>query len=443
MDPTTIQQLDKLREESRELERQSKALPVFLSITLIPILIICGWVVFPEDSRGIVYLGKVWAAGILIGLMICGYLATSMGLTISFRTYWPSLTCGLAMMLPLIVSTFAQHVYGFPLIQFSVFLGVTACGLGLYYYLTKIGTKNTYSNFTAHFLHSFVAFIVLFSQFEAGIGIAQSNVGRSKSSIILVCACYPFLTALFRRICLLIVPKSGRMASEIISIYFGSITYRILTIFYYNSWDTFVTILILDLVFKWIFYSCQLTDGYLSIKKQVVNGMQRFSCSFPSSVQRFVRLDEGDEEENEEFISLPLEKERDQHHKELSLFFFLHTHADLYFGIGLTVVQLAALKLISHDSTVNCFSDFWADYIAITIKYGVVAVFQVLNLLSFTLFATKVLKKNNFRPVAEGTASLSLHHLRILFTCIALYLLVFILFFHIYGGKSAYCPELQ
>lgn len=71
---------------------------------------------------------------------------------------------------------------------------------------------------------------------------------------------------------------------------------------------------------------------------------------------------------------------------ETSLYFFLQTHADLYFGIGLVFVQLTAMKLTSHEETTNCFSDFWSDFITITIKYVLVALFQILVTISVIKF---------------------------------------------------------
>lgn len=73
MEQTTLQQLEQLREEGRVLERQNRALPAFLSITFIPILIICSWVVFPEDDRGVIFVGKLWAAGIILFFTIDYY----------------------------------------------------------------------------------------------------------------------------------------------------------------------------------------------------------------------------------------------------------------------------------------------------------------------------------------------------------------------------------
>lgn len=63
METTTLAQLEQLREETRTLQRQNRALPAFLSITFIPIIVICGWVMFPEDDKGIVFVGKIWIAG--------------------------------------------------------------------------------------------------------------------------------------------------------------------------------------------------------------------------------------------------------------------------------------------------------------------------------------------------------------------------------------------
>jgi len=433
MEINTIEQLEKMREDARALDSQSKSLPVLLSITLIPILFGCAFVAFPEDARGILLLGKLWIAGIIVGLMVCSYLSAALAQATNFRKYWPSLLCGLIVAVPPTIATISSAAFGLPLVQWSVTVGVISCSIGLYLYLKKTGENKT--KFTVHFVHSFFALLVLYAQLQAGLAVAY-NFPLSPAGQVVVCAFYPLFAALFRRVCVLLVPLSGSLTSEIFSIYFASMTFRILTI-YYASWGVLFAVLFVEILSKFTFYTVQLSDKYITVWKRAQAGTRRMWLCLPPQLHKFTDLEA---EDTEELLPIPRESEKAKLHKDISFLFFLQTHADMYLGLGLVLVQLTVIKIVG-SSPHDCFSDYFSDFMSVTWKFSVIAGVHIAFLILFYLFAAKVVGKQNFSPVFEATTRISQHHVQILLTNVALFLLVFLLFFKSYNNEtSSYCP---